>query len=381
MKLKLRKRDTSIELMRIIACFFVICIHISVGFSLNGSFSKASTLFVSLFADAVAMFWFITGAFLLKRDDYKKVLKGTFKKVILPTLALIAFIFFLNDWMFEGQGIIESIKNSAARIPSSLETIFLWWRTPVPHTGQLWYIFVYIFVMICFPVIKAFVERIEKNHKEKLFLVVSFGILLLNDISNNHFANFSHTVIGALVPAVILIIWGHIIYKNKDKILAKIKSKFFIIPLVVLIFLRASVLIYAHGCGDGDLDRSIVYWYSCLSPLIVTSIFLFLEGGLKKITEGKVINWLILKIGSYTFMIYLLHELVIDFLRKFGIFIDIRGYFLTNGNIVKLTLYYLALGGIIFLISLLASIVLRLIANLAKRGHQMYVAKKAKPKK
>ena len=29
-----------------------------------------------------------------------------------------------------------------------------------------------------------------------------------------------------------------------------------------------------------------------------------------EITEGKIINWLILKIGSYTFMIYLLHELV-----------------------------------------------------------------------
>lgn len=375
MRLRLQNRDISIELMRIIACFFVICIHLGAGLFLNGSFSKASTLIACLFADAVAMFWFITGAFLLKRNEYSKVMKGTFRKVILPSLALIVFIFFFNGWMFDGQTITESIKSQIPRIPSALEDVFLWWTTPVAHTGQLWYIFVYVFVMICFPVIKAFVERIEKNHKEKLFLVISFGILLINDASNNHFAGFEHTVMGALVPAVILIIWGHIFYKNKDKILKKVKSRYFLLAFIVVNIIRTMMMAFAYSCGDGDLNRSIMYWFSCFSLITVVSMFLFLEGSLKKVTMGKLTNWLIIKIGSFTFMIYLLHELVIDFLKEIGLFADLRYYFFANGNFIKSILYYVLLGSIVFLISLVMSIVLRLISKLAKKSYGLYSAK------
>ena len=377
MQLRLRKRDTSIELMRIIACFFVICIHLGAGFFLNGHFSRASTFLACLFADAVAIFWFITGAFLFKKDEYSKVLKGTLRKVIFPTLALIAFIFFLNGWMFDGVSLTESIKSAVWRIPSALESVFLWWVTPVAHTGQLWYIFTYVFLMICFPVIKAFVDKLEKTNKEKQFLAISFGILLLNDLSNNHFGNFSHTVIGALIPAIILIIWGHFFYKNKDKILAKIKSRYFLIAFIILDIIRMSVLLFNYQC-TGDASSSVIYWYSCFSLLTVPSIFLFLEGGLRKVSESKLINWLILKVGSYTFMIYLLHELVIDYLKKIGMYQDIRYTFFTNGNIIKSILYYIALGGLIFLISLIMSILLRSISTLIKKGYSVYSLKRAK---
>ena len=380
MRLQLRKRDTSIELLRIIACFFVICIHLGAGFFLNGYFSRAQTFLTCLFADAVAIFWFITGAFLFKKDKYGKVLKGTLRKVILPSLALIGFIFFLDGWMFDGVGVVESIKHAVWRLPSALESVFLWWVTPVAHTGQLWYIFTYVFLMICFPAIKAFVDWLEKSGKEKSFLIISFGILLLNDLSNNHFANFEHTVIGALIPAIILVIWGHIVYKNKDKILAKIKSRYFLIIFIVLNIIRASVLLFNYLC-TGETGGSVVYWYSCFSLLTVPSLFLFFEGVMQRETKNRLANWLIIKVGSYTFMIYLLHELVIDYLKKIGLFSDIRHTFFTNGNILKSIAYYIVLGGIIFLIGLILSILLRFFSNCIKKVYSKCSPSRREPSK
>ena len=371
MKHQVSKRDASVELMRIIACFFVIFIHLGVVSFMNNSFSASSAFLACLFSDAVAIFWFITGAFLFQRDNYGKLIKGTIKKVFLPALALIVFIFLFDGWMFNNQSILESIKTSIQYIPNALECTFLWWATPVAHTGQLWYIFSYIFVMICFPLIKAFVDRIDKTHKEKSFLLISFGILLLNDFANNQFAHFNHSVIGALVPAIILIIWGHIFYKNKDKILKKFKSRYFLLAFFALVILRTIMLALNYELGDGNLDRSILYWFSCFSLLTVTSIFLFLEGTPKKITKNKLINWLILKTASYTFLIYLLHELTIDFLKKSNTFSTIQDYFMSGGNPLKAIAYYVVVGGTVFLFCLIISILLRTISKLSKKCYKL----------
>ena len=363
----LQKRVLSIELMRVIACIFVICIHIGSGIYINGSFSKPSTFLTSIFADAVAMFWFITGAFIFKKDDYVKKIKSTLKKVLLPAILLILFIFFLDGWMFEGQTITESISNSIKYIPSALDSLLLQWATPVAHTGQFWYIFAYILVIICFPIIKAFVDKINETHAEKPFLVISFGLLLLNDISNNRLASFNHSPFGALIPAIILVIWGHIFYKNKDKILKKIKIIHPIIILLVSAIIRTLLIILFYHSGDNNMNKSILYWFSCFGLLTSTSLFFLLEISLRKISNSKPISWLILKIGSYTFLIYLLHELIIDFLKKFGLYNDIRSQFLTSNNVMKVFLYYIILSGIVFLTSLLVSIALRFLSNLIKK--------------
>ena len=373
-----KKRDLSIELMRIIACIFVICIHIGSGVLINGSFSKPSTFLTSIFADAVAMFWFITGAFIFKKDDYPKLLKATLRKVLLPAIFLILFIFFFDDWMFKGQTIGESISNSFAYVPSALDSLLLQWATPVAHTGQLWYIFTYLLVIICSPVIKAFIDKIDKTHKEKPFLIITFGLLLLNDISNNRFAGFSHSPFGALIPAIILLIWGHIFYKNKDRIVKKIKPIYPTIILLVSAAIRTSIMIAFYYFGDSDYNKSILYWFSCFGLINSTALFFLLESSMKKF-NNRPISWLITRIGSYTFLIYLLHELVIDYLKKLGLFGEMRSQFLVNNNVIKVVLYYILLSSIVFLISLVISITLRFMSNLTKRIYKSILNSTSKP--
>ena len=289
---KNQKRDLSIEAMRIAACFFVICIHISSKLFLNGSFNKTSAFLTCVFADAVAMFWFITGAFLFNNNNYRKLLKSTFKKVLVPTILLIVFIFFFDGWMFKEQGIIESINSSFTYIPSALECLLLRWSTPVAHTGQLWYIFTYLLIMICFPIIKAFVDKIDKTHKEKPFLLISFALLLLNDLSNNQLANFNHSAFSSLFPAIILIIWGHIFYNNKDLIIKKIKGFYPILIFIGLAALRTAIVVFSYYSGDSNLQKSILYWFSCFGLLTSSSLFFFFLISMASVSSRMALSWL-----------------------------------------------------------------------------------------
>ena len=355
-----KRKDISIELMRFLACFFVICIHLGSNYFSNNELSKNAVFLSCLFADAVAMFWFITGAFLFKKDDYKRNLKNLLTRVVAPMFGLILFIFLFNDWIFNGAGIIESISQSIHSIPIAIKSIFLDLATPVAHTGQLWYLFVYIFVIIFFPVTKAFVDKLDNPKKEKIFLIISFFILFLNDISDNHFAGFNHTAFGALIPAIIFVIYGHIFYKNKEKILPRIHTWQCVAGILILALIRSFALIFIYQYGDGNLDRSIIYWFSAFSAFDVVLIFILLQKitqRIKNITVAKIAGF----IGSFTFLIYLLHEIVIDFLNKYGVFPSIHDFILTDKSLWRLLAFYVISAGLVFVVSLAISIMLRFI--------------------
>ena len=70
-----------------------------------------------------------------------------------------------------------------------------------------WYLYVYILVILIYPLLKAFVEYLDADTKRtKIFLIGTFVFLVINDISSNSLAAFSHHSINALVPASIEII-------------------------------------------------------------------------------------------------------------------------------------------------------------------------------
>ena len=58
------KRDSAVELLRIIACFMVICVHVSLT-DFIGNRADGGRIYIScLCADGVAIFLLITGFFL-----------------------------------------------------------------------------------------------------------------------------------------------------------------------------------------------------------------------------------------------------------------------------------------------------------------------------
>lgn len=58
-----KKRDASVELLRIVACFFIVCVHLVAQDFNMGRVSFSRIYIHILVCDGVALFWFILGFF------------------------------------------------------------------------------------------------------------------------------------------------------------------------------------------------------------------------------------------------------------------------------------------------------------------------------
>ena len=83
-----KKRDASIELIRIFACITVVLTHLSLNvFDQYHSQVDWSRLFEKcFFSDGVPIFYMIMGFFLMNGRSYKKIWKSTLKKVVWDTI-------------------------------------------------------------------------------------------------------------------------------------------------------------------------------------------------------------------------------------------------------------------------------------------------------
>ena len=79
-----KERDYSIDLIRVVACLSVICAHLSLQV-LNTAYNRidwSRLLEKSFLKDGIALFFMITGFFLVNGRSYKKIWSGTIKKIL-----------------------------------------------------------------------------------------------------------------------------------------------------------------------------------------------------------------------------------------------------------------------------------------------------------
>lgn len=309
------KKDSSVELIRIFGSLFVVGVHICLG-PLNGEVYDLSRIFIScLVADGVAIFWIIAGFFLFN-NSYTKVLKKTKNNIVIPLVVYSAFCFYLSAWVLYDLPLLQSLWHGMEEYINLFRTL-LTWRSPVPCGSHLWYLYTYILLMIIFPVLKSFVDYLsEDSAREKIFVIISFCFLVINDITSNQLAGFSLDPIISLIPASIELIYGHLLYKYKDKFY---KIKYIALGLGGFFGLNLfrSVIQYRRYIG-GATDNSILFWFSSIGVMCSVCILIFGFSINYFIKSGLIKSW-ICNIGSCTFYIYLIHNYVIALLGKYGI--------------------------------------------------------------
>ena len=311
-----RTKDIGIELARIIACFIVIGVHVALNDMESGTYSLSRGLINCFFADGVSVFWLITGCFLFKTKKYYKLLVGTAKKIAFPIAMLQVFCLHFSAFLECGGDFVKSLNYAFGIYGSKLKDA-LSLQPTIPATGHLWYCYTYIIVMLAFPLISAFVSWVDKKDiREKVFCIVTLIILAVNDVSFNGLLHFSNQGLNAFIPAVVQIIWGHIIYKNKEK-LYKLQNKkilvlFCGIGMGVLNFIRMYIV---NVTGD----KSIMYWYTLIGLLCSISILVVCMIMSGKVTAKGQVHDIILELASHTFEIYLIHILIRMILSKFGL--------------------------------------------------------------
>lgn len=352
------KKDPAVELARIFGCLLVVGVHCWINNFGVAIQSKSGTYIACIFADGVAVFWIISGFFMYKNYSYKQTLKRTIKSIVIPMLLLsVAMFFVLNNYL-NGNGwhFILHSKDDYKWILNSL----LIWTNPVDRLGHFWYLYVYILLMLCSPVIAAFIKYLEEDTKrEKLFLVLTFLLLVWNDLSNNQMGRFEHHAFAGAFPAAIESVWGYLLYKYRDRLR---KRRYIFISVGA--FLGLNVLRMAIQLGRyhriQDTATYILYWFSSIGLLCAICVIVFSFAAIHS-RKATVVNRVICWLASYTFSIYLLHPVVNSFLDMYEVRSRLSEVFLKFhiGGVGKEILYMICIIFIVVSICLAISCVLR----------------------
>lgn len=352
------KKDPAVELARIFGCLLVVGVHCWINNFGVAIQSKSGTYIACIFADGVAVFWIISGFFMYKNYSYKQTLKRTIKSIVIPMLLLSAAMFFVLNNYLNGNGwhFILHSKDDYKWILNSL----LIWTNPVDRLGHFWYLYVYILLMLCSPVIAAFIKYLEEDTKrEKLFLVLTFLLLVWNDLSNNQMGRFEHHAFAGAFPAAIESVWGYLLYKYRDRLR---KRRYIFISVGA--FLGLNVLRMAIQLGRyhriQDTATYILYWFSSIGLLCAICVIVFSFAAIHS-RKATVVNRGICWLASYTFSIYLLHPVVNSFLDMYEVRSRLSEALLKFhiGGVGKEILYMICIIFIVVSICLAISCVLR----------------------
>lgn len=327
-----KKRDSSVDLIRILACITVISTHMSLQV-LNKAYNRidwSRLLEKSFLADGVPLFLMITGFFLANGRSYKKIWKSTFMKVLLPSIIYIVFtqifyMFIINKesimWCFQNAfsnlnliGILHGISTGSMSAINGL-------------CEHLWYILSYVKIIIWIPVLWLVCKE-ENTPKLARKIIIGFGLFeaVITDIQR--FVILPE--IGALKVfrlvdrEILYVLLGYELFVHKDKIKGNKKIFVFAILTFLLInFIRYKIEVQymvINSFTDIVGRESFIGWRdTCIS--IISGISIFIAIYSLKISSEKINN-IITWIADKTFGIYLIHYLIIAKvdLYKFEIF-------------------------------------------------------------
>lgn len=296
-----KKKDQRVELCRIIACIMVIAIHINLSYIIDGKVIANRLLWSCLCADAVSVFWIISGFFIYKRFNYKHILKRTIISICIPLFLInLLYLFFYDGG--GSAGIKEIIKN------------VLLLRNPISEMYHLWYMYLYIFIMIISPLIYRFI-LIMNNYKaiKKVFFVISLLLLIINDSIHNKLG-FANSTLHGFIPAIFLNIYGYYLYGylNKESKRKRIMPVILTILFMLVLFFRF-LLLNKNLTLDIE-DNSLLFWYSSFGlalPIILVSLIFEIGANI----NGKL-KLFIIYIANTCFGIYIIHLPIINFIHK-----------------------------------------------------------------
>ena len=322
-----KKRDYTIDIIRIIACLIVVGNHCCLQ-AFNEYYSEVdwSRLFEKCFlTDAIPLFFMITGFFIVNGRNYKTIWKNTIKKIIIPTLFYIVFVQVFYMFFTNKESFLWCIKNSIYNLNliGILRTVLTGNLEYINSLCEhLWYIFSYIKIIIWVPLIWLICKE-ENISKLARRIIIGFGILsaLIIDIQRFYTIPwFGFIRVYELVDREILyVLFGYELFVHKDLIKNNKKICFLSsIAFILINILRYKIeqhYMVINSFYDIVGRENFIEWqYSILSMISGISLFCLLYSGIT--VKSEKLQKFILCISNKTFGIYLVH-----YLKFFLIFI------------------------------------------------------------
>ena len=288
MKEKKDKRNYGIDLLRIIAMFYVVLLHSFRPFILEMApdrFAYYACWFFEIFAYcAVDIFAIITG-YVSYRNKKRK---GIFSNYIQLWLEVVFYCFIIT---------IIFLIISPSEVPKK-QLLYSF----IPVLGRnYWYFTAYTGLVILVPILDIGLRKISKTDAKKVFLIIVF-FFSIYAVMNDGFGLYGgYTVIWL----VILYILGAII--KKCDLFSKLKTRTIII---IMIFLFLSTVIIKYIGKDlivANIYFSNIFSVNYISPTILGISILYLIL-FSKINFNEKIKKIITFFSPTTFAIYLLNS-------------------------------------------------------------------------
>lgn len=307
-----KKRLLHYDLLRIIAIFCVVILHVTGppwrNIPVNTFEWQSANVYNGLMWFCVPVLVMISGCFFLKPDKTipVKTLYGKYVFRMVRALVVWSFIYVVANIILTNETVTYRIV---------FDLVFRLF----PGSYHFWYIYMIIGLYMIVP----FLQKITKDKKlMQYFLLLNliFSFLLplilklpymsaLSSSIDDMFLYFPLGYSGYFVAGY---------YFNTVKIKKKIKVCIYIAGIVsaILIVLLTSV-------SSIKENTYVESFHDYLTPLILlfsVGLFLFFKEEVSKISFRENTQNIIVKISGLTFTVYLVHQLIITVLQNFGMY-------------------------------------------------------------
>lgn len=282
----MNKRNISLDLMRIIACVMVVCMHSPIpcgGGNNRGPFLAALSYFT---APCIGLFFMISGALLLPvKYDYINFIKKRFGKVIWPTITWTAIYVSVKC----GHSLSFDLITTILSIPFSAQ-----------GNGVLWFMYTLIGLYLLAPILSAWVEKCKKREIE---IVLCLWMITLCYPILELFLHIDDSKTG-----VLYYFGGYAGYFLLGYYLKQYASRalFFVCAMIGLMGAIVLLIIKRHNI---EIDFYRMFWYL---SIFIAALCVAVWGIVREWTRktGVMVGLLCAKISNLSFGIYLSHILI-----------------------------------------------------------------------
>lgn len=307
------KRAVNMDLLRILASFMVVMLHVSAkrwhSVDVSSIDWKVFNLYDSAVRSSVPLFFMISGALFLSRDKMMSlsnlVKRSIFKLFIIYIVWTVLYA-------------VDSISLPVLLAPGGIRQLFSSALNPHYH---LWYLPSLICVYLLYPLLFCLVKHEDGKYlKYACTLFVIFGVIIptigiftVDTIAAPITANlkkFTYELTGYSG----YFMWGYFLSKKDWS-----KTPNYMLLLALLAIIGISAVIGDMDATSKGAPAGILYSYMCL-PVFCEASLIFAIFSKMKLNLGERTSKAIVHVSKCTLIIYLLHPFVLGHLSGwFGI--------------------------------------------------------------
>lgn len=319
------ERILGIEVIRIVACFIVICLHTITWFRTPSHIIENSLLIRCFLADGVPLFWLIMGFFLFRNPNMTLwgKLGKTARDLLFPAFLVMLVAQIWKDWIVAG-GIGEGFLACLDFHSFDAKNLFgniIKWKSDMTYGGHLWYVFSYVIVILWMPLLRYICVDEPRANKCRQYVMLLTALSILNsDVRHllKPYMNWTLVIQHIISPTLLYVMLGYELSRFYDAILLNAKKVRVFGFLGWFCFCVLKSVLVMHNVRISPYDTYFLGIGTSLGFLSSISLFLALvtfnfRDMPRFIGEGMK------NVASTTLGVYLIHPLIYRKVKALGI--------------------------------------------------------------